>query len=305
MATPEEIAAQFETPEPTETVETVETEAVEEPTEQLAEAEQPAEVHEEVAETEHISEEVAFQDDSSEEEKLEAARRGWKPDGTDKYGNHRTAKEFLERGTEISKIMGLERQVDKLNETLDLMRQHQETTAQRAYDRAIEDMKQEKREAAEIGDTQKMLDIDERIEKMEKPASIDTTGLSTEETNLAKEYETKVADFRAKHEWYEKDRVKTAFVNQEGAAYAQRVQKETGQVPHPEDVFAYVESELAKEFPNTQTTRVTTTQNRAVSRGSKKKGWSDVDDAAREIGKKLISRGAMTEEQYLKDYFGE
>ena len=302
MATPEEIAAQFQEEQPENN----------QPEDSIPESEdnpQESGDSEEVSqpsESEDSSDNLSELDNSSEEEKLEAARLGWKPDGTDKHGKHRTAHEFLERGSEIARIRTLEKQLQKNNETIELLKKHSETTAERAYQRAVEDFKKQKLEAAEIGDTQRMLDIDEQIDKLEKPLPIHTEpGITQEQDDLAKEYEKSQGAFRIKNDWYETDRVKTAFANQEGAAYAQRVAKETGSIPHPDDVFRYMEEEVAKEFPQTTHQRVTTTQTRSVNRGPKRKGWNDVDDAAREIGKKLISRGAITEEQYLKDYFGE
>ena len=297
MATPEEIAAQYQEP-----VDEVSTEQPEEPVEQVEEVEQPVE--------EYVAQPDLSADESTEEEKLEAARRGWKEDGVDKHGEHRTAKEFLERGNEISRIMQLERQLEQTRETVDLMKQHTENVAKNAYERAIEDFKKQKLEAAEIGDTQKMLEIDEQMEKMEKPRpvpEINTEGLTTEQINLAEAYKKADESFKTENEWYGTNRVMTAFAQQEGASYAKRVKDTTGNVPHPDDVFNYVRGEIAKEFPDYKKPiqRVTSTQNRSVSRGAKKKGWNDVDDAAREIGKKLISRGAITEEKYLKDYFGE
>lgn len=120
----------------------------------------------------------------------EAKELGWVPKeewrgDPDKW---RPAEEFVERGKTVMPILrknnerlqgqiselhatvgGLQASLQEAREALDAMREYGEETARKAYDKAVKDLKEQRRAALKEGDTERALEIEDALEQVEEP----------------------------------------------------------------------------------------------------------------------------------------
>lgn len=97
----------------------------------------------------------------------QARAKGWKPekefDGDP--ADWVDAEEFIKRGPLFEKIRNQGKQLTDLKKTIDAMAQHMQKTTKAAVDKAIADLKAQRREAIEVGDADKVEKIDAAIDE--------------------------------------------------------------------------------------------------------------------------------------------
>lgn len=231
----------------------------------------------------------------------EAMEKGWNPEGVEGKRNL-SAEEFLDRESFFDEIHKLKREVRTQKEMVDALKQHNSQVSEKAYEKAVRDLKAQKRVAASNEDLSAVIQIDEQIEELrDAKAQQEAQAPAPAQSYSQEDWGDAFEAFRRNNEWYTKDRVKTAFADSIGVQYAN-----TNPTATPEAVYKYVASEVRKEFSDGQTkpkaAAVAPAGRSSGKPQAKKYTLADVPEEDREIAKIVISSG-VSEEDYLKQYF--
>lgn len=167
-----------------------------------------------------------------------AKEKGWRP--KEEYEGDLEAwvgaEEFVKRQPLFDKIKVQSKKLKELERTVEALAKHYQTNIQQAKERAISDLKAERREAIELGEVSKVEQIDEKIAHVSGMPEPDI-----QPKGLAPEIEQFVADQK---DWFNKDDEMTSFAVAYNTNYLQR---------HPGDLGKSLEETLKavkKAFPD-------------------------------------------------------
>jgi len=239
------------------------------------------------------------------EKEQQALALGWKPkdDFEGDEGDWVDHNEFLRRGELFDAIHKSNRKVKKLEEQLAVLGEHHKKTAEVAYEKALEELKREKKEAARDGDVERIVAIDEEIEVVKEKKTAATAAQTTESTPY-----DEWADKNSS--WYETDELLTSFA----IGYGGKLERANPSWAQ-EKVLSEVEKKVKETFPekfgNPNRSKPSSVASSSSTQGSKtsknKLSYKDLPEEAQNIYRKLVKtssnpNGPLTEEQYLKDY---
>lgn len=223
-----------------------------------------------------------------------AAAQGWRPkdewDGDpDEWVS---AREFVRAGELFKKIDDQNRTIKEFKKTIDELAKHHSKVAQAEYDRALKDLKAQKKEALEIGDADAVIEADERIaviREAQKTPPIQTPEVPT----LNPVFEA----WLGRNGWYR---------NQPAMkAYADRLGVELGGTMSPTDILSHIEKEVKKEFAhkfnNPKRDEPSAVEGSTNKGGKGKNSYSLTDEERRVMQRFVKTVPGMTEEKYIAD----
>lgn len=134
-----------------------------------------------------------------------AREKGWKP--KEEYEGDDNAwvgaEEFVKRQPLFDKIKTQSKKLKELEKTVEAMAKHYQTNIQQAKERAIADLKAQRKEAIELGDTNTVDQIDQKIDHVKAMPDPDI-----QPKGMAPEIEQFVAENSS---WFNKDEEMTSF----------------------------------------------------------------------------------------------
>jgi hypothetical protein len=216
-----------------------------------------------------------------------------------------SAKEFLKRGRERLPLVQAElrRTQDRLaavEKSAQMLAEHHKKTEKLAYDRALNDLKRQRAEAISSLDGEKVNEIDDKLYELRSNNQKE----QAQPANQTPEFFNKWAE---DNKWVQ---------DIEGQAIAEALATKISQ-QHPElvgkpEILDKITEEARKKYPQLfpELSNPRRAQPAAVASGSPakakaKKTLSDLPADARDACRDFVKRGYMTEEQYIRDYFGE
>lgn len=229
------------------------------------------------------------------EVELEAIEHGWNPEGVEGRRTL-TAEEFMDRQPLYDDLKKNKRQLRKQQEQIEALKKHMKIVDERARERAIAELKAEKREALENENYDDVIRIDEQIEETKNAPLV-------EDTPASAEFES----WREENDWYDENPDMKDYADMVGTHYA-------GKNPTlpPSKVFEYVTNEVktrfADKFKNPKRAQPTAVEGAVRGRApasGKRQSERDLPEEHRQIMQTLVRGGTMTKEDYLKSYFGD
>lgn len=235
----------------------------------------------------------------------EAISRGWNPEGVEGKRNL-TAEEYLDRQPLYDDIRSLKKETRKLREGLDAAMASVEGARKRAAEEAIAKYKRQKAEAYEQEDFEAVVELDEKIADVKAEAEAQEAP-SNEAYN----------EWVEQNEWYLEDANMREYADMIGIGYANK---------HPEvpmeKVYAYVAKETLKRYPlddggdeyeeeEEAPRRKRRSPVEGARRGRSQKGVRtrhtarELTPDERQIMRTVLRSTKMSEQDYLKSYFGE
>lgn len=230
-----------------------------------------------------------------------ALELGWRPqeewDGNpDEFVD---AKEFVRRQPLFDKISGLSKHVKKLEQSFEAYKQHYNRVKETEYQRALATLQQARRQALRDGETEQALAIEDKIEEVESQKQ------EFEKTQPATEPAPDPAFVRwmDQNKWYQNDIAMTSYADALGI----KLKKDGFS---NDEILEQVTKEVRKEFKHKFTNPKRESAS-PVEGGSRKPNsggdkFADIEatmsDQDKTIMNKLVRSGAMTKEQYIKDY---
>lgn len=228
----------------------------------------------------------------------QAIERGWRPKeefngDPDKWVD---AGEFMRRAPIFEKIDSMGRELRETKKALIEMRKHHEKVRETEYKRALEELKAQKRAAFEEGDTDKVLDIDDRISDIKA----EQQAFQAQQQQAVNQPDPRFMAWLDNNSWYAQDNVLRAEADKIGLLYAN-----DNPGSSPEDVLRYVSKEIrAKYLTPRNKARVNPVEgNNGSAARPAKSGKDDLElsDEEKRVMNTIVRSGVMTKEEYIAD----
>lgn len=250
--------------------------------------------------------------DNEEEEEYseveqEAMKLGWDPNFEgNEHKRAISAEEFVDRQRLYDDLRKRGKENQRLQKAVEELRQSHQVIAGQAYKRAKRELENEKRTAYEEGDTTRALEIDKEMRELdEDQKKVESGSESNEATQAAFD------SFREENPWYDKDPELRGYADMIGTGIVnmnpERAQND------PESFFEEVAAQVRGRFPEKFETGGGRKKRAGNSvegdkpggKAGKKRSIKDLPEEAREVAKRVVETGVMTEAEYVADYYGE
>lgn len=234
------------------------------------------------------------------EVELRAMEMGWRP--KEEYNgdeeNFIDAKEFVRRKPLFDKIEHQGKQIKAVTKALEALKTHYTRVEEAAVQKAISQMKAQRKEALANGDGDSFELIDDEIKKAESSlAQIEKAREIplVEEEVVNPEWNA----WQSRNSWYNTAPHMKVFADQVGATLAQRGMA-------PAEVLKEVEKAVRKEFPQKFTNPNKASAPDVDSGGGKPKTVNKADDGfmneqEKKVMNDLVRTGVLTKEKYISD----
>lgn len=223
-----------------------------------------------------------------------AADQGWRPkdewDGDPEAW--RPAKEFLDRGELFKKIDDQNRTIKEMRKALDDLAKHHSKVAEAEYKRALDSLKEKKKEALIENDVDKVLDIDERIEAVREAQRT----APAVQVQPSPELNPIFVAWKDRNSWYD--------TNEAMRAYADRIGNSiTGMSPSEllSEVERRVKKEFSHRFENAKRNQPSAVEG-STNKGSKVEDKFQLSDEQRRVANRFIKTiPGYTMEKYIEE----
>jgi hypothetical protein len=227
----------------------------------------------------------------------EAMTHGWKPESEfeSKTGKKwKTAEQFMELKPLYDKIDEQHREVKNLKKGLEAFGKHYNKMEQATYERAMTDLKSQRKTALEEGDLVLAEDIRDQMEFKKREATLAPVVEAPQEDRTAE-----MNSWKQRNDWYEKDEDMTAYADGVG-------NKLLRSGKDPTDILAEVSKRTRAAFPHKFRNPNKDTAPKVESGSSgRNRGGSETSGLTAgeiQIMEQLIRSGApITREAYIKD----
>ena len=228
----------------------------------------------------------------------QAAAEGWRPkeEWTGDPDDWKDARSFVRDGEFFKKIEEVKRENKNLRKTVGALKTHYEKVKETEYTRALETLKQQKKEALREGDTDLAVDLDDKIDA--KRAELDEARRIEAQVQAEPEVHPDFQNWVNRNKWYESNEEVREFADQAGMAY-----KKTHMAASPQQVLEYVEERVAKGYPELFKNPRKNAPSAVEGGTGPRKATSnfELSDIERQIMGKLVRSKTLTEEQYIND----
>lgn len=228
----------------------------------------------------------------------EAMDQGWRPKEEFEGDPDRfiDAPEFLRRGELFSKIDHQSKELKQLRGAIEQFKNHHANVEKSAYDRAIKDLKAQRKAALAEGDVDRFDELDNEIEEVQ-----DARDKFVEQAQRTQAVPTVDPAFTAwvnKNPWYTNDPIMSGAADKLGQALARE-----GLTPL--EVLKRVETEIKKTFPqkfsNPNRERPSAVETPAPRGGQNKSRYSPTEDEKR-VGMNFVRAGLY---KSIDEYYAE
>lgn len=222
---------------------------------------------------------------------VQAREMGWKP--KEEYegdpGKWVSAEIYVARAPLYEELERRGKEIKRFRQDIDVIKQQYAKMEESAYRRALEDLKQERKQALINEDVQKVLELDDKIEELreQKPAPA--------ATNIA-EIQRLTEEWMQSNDWYEKDPDLREYADGVGHALA-------GKGYDPATVLEQVSAKVRKMFPEKFQKKPTVPKVENVPSGNKPKPADkfELSEDERKTMRAFVRSGILTEEQFIED----
>jgi uncharacterized phage infection (PIP) family protein YhgE len=235
--------------------------------------------------------------ESSDEEEIqlseveqEAVSKGWQPNGP------KSAEEFLRAGPLYDEIKARGKEIKELKSTLDELKKHMDKQQQLGYEQAINELKQKRVDAIEMGDVNEVDDIDRQISEYNQQVNTSTANPASPEAEA----------FLEKHKDWINDTSQEAM-DMKNYAHI-RDQELMKYNLSPARHLERLENDLKQMFPNrfkdersAKPVSVESDAAPTVSASRRKHTFSDLNAEQKKAARHFEQSGIMSINEYIKD----
>ena len=261
-----------------------------------------------------VEEDIDVEEDADVNTEIEdkARRMGWVKEDNFKGDKDRwiSAEKFLERGeTELpimrermkkldGTVVGLKKTISSMKKTFGDFREYQKGLSEKAYAKALKDITQKQRVAAEDGDL-------ETFDKMEEEKGNLTLDIPVYENNEKSESEREFDDWLTDNKWFNKNKKLRNYA----AKMSEIISEETGLTGI--ELYNEVKAETKERYPNEfkgETPRNRKKATMVVADGEtkpvgKKQTFGNLPASAKKACGRFIKEiPGFTKEEFLKNY---
>jgi len=226
-----------------------------------------------------------------------AREQGWKP--LEEFDGDKSkwvsAETFVAKGELISKIESLGKKLKDADKAIKMLTEHHQKVKESEFQRAVQYLKTQKKQAYEAGDVDKIIEIDEKIAEVKETQKAQVANEAKEEPAVHPSFQK----WQDENKWYTTDPEMRADADAFGNAYAANNPDKT-----PEEVLDYVSKKVKRlykdKFENPNRSKAS-----AVEGGGNRQETSNESFALSEDEKRVmntfIRTGIMTKEDYIKE----
>ncbi len=241
----------------------------------------------------------------------EATKMGWTPKDQFKGdpAKWRPADEFVERGKNMLPIVQAtvkrqEKQIEELTRTVKDFTEHMTKTEQRAYDRALATLKEQRKEAIAAGDGEAFDKVDEAIADLRKEA----------DAKAAKPKQQEASDDPIYNEWESRNKWLSDPDMADYAEFAAQKMRKDGEKAIGADFLDLVSKKVKTQFPdkfeNPRRAAAASVEGAAPAQRKGGKSYADMPAEARAACDRMAKNGFSDAKQaaafkadYTKQYF--
>lgn len=233
-----------------------------------------------------------------------ALEMGWRPkaDFDGEEADFIDAKEFVRRKPLFDKIEHQSKELKEIRKVLRSLQDHHVKVKETEFQRAVDFLKVQKKQAYEEGDTDKIIEIDDQIAEMResKRAQAQLVDTNTE----AKQVHPDFAAWVTANPWYAQDKSLRTFADSLGVSHAQENPDKT-----PQEVLQYVKSAVKRAYPekfnNPNKTKPAAvdggTSSTKVGSGTKFQLTADEERVMKQFERQGIFNDKFTKDMYIAD----
>jgi hypothetical protein len=204
------------------------------------------------------------------------------------------AKEFVRRQPLFEKIETQNRQIKNVTKALSQLKEHYTKVQEAEYNRAILDLKVQRKEALSAGDGDNFEKLDDKIKEAEQQkAHLEVLNTPQQQ---AEEAHPEFVSWKSRNSWYDTIGYMKEFADSEGRKLHARGLA-------PEQVLKEVEKLVRTEFPNkfrNPNKENAPDMERSGGSSTKNSGF-EMDETERKIMNDLVRQKVMTKEEYIRD----
>jgi hypothetical protein len=238
----------------------------------------------------------------------EAKRQGWVPQSEysgpeDKWVDADT---FVKKGKEINALLRkdnefLKREVSDMKSTMMEFKKFHAETEKRAYERAMTDLRDQKKEAISTGDGEKVLQIDDAIDELKSARQQEKA-----QAAVAPPPDATFIQWSEENKWYTSDAQLKTDADMIGEVIKRQNPTLIGEA-FLSEVTTRVKRMYPEKFTNSNRNRPSPVEGTTAPRATGKNGksFNDLPPEAKAACQKFEKSNLLTREQYLKEYFGE
>lgn len=238
----------------------------------------------------------------------QARAKGWKPqeEWTGSPDVWVDAKEFLAREPLFKRIEGMSQEVKSLRaamgqaqQVIEDLKQHNARVEVAAYERALRDLKAEKRQALSEGEVERVMEIEDKIDELKEAKVQAQTPKQPMQINQPTIH-PELKAWMDRNTWYTTD----PELQDEATALGIAYKKRKGDTVTNQDVLDYVENKIKTMHPEKfrNPARQAPASVETEGRPARAKAQDDVQLSSEEeaVMKRLIRQGVMTEAEYKR-----
>lgn len=236
----------------------------------------------------------------------EARQHGWVPKEEFKGDATRwtDAETFVKRADEVMPLLkkqnkALKAEIEAARRDMRKAADHFSKSEQRAYERALEEIKKEQEAAVEAGDLTAHRAASKKLDKLIEEKGPDDAPVASEE-----EVKEALFDFRASNRWYDTDAVARDYADE----LAQRHKAKTVDMS-PSDFFTFIAGKVRERFPELVKGKEQPRPRSPVEGGSTGrpsrggKSFNDLPVEAQRACDKWVKQGLIKDrDAYVKSY---
>lgn len=231
----------------------------------------------------------------------EAIQQGWRPreDFDGEEDEFIDAPEFVRRGELFRKIEAQSKEMKDMKRALQHLAKHNQEIAKVEYEKALKDLRAQKKEALAEGDADRVVEVDERIDLVKDQQKI-LQQQQLEQVREAVAIDPQFAQWTSKNQWYENDKRMRAYADSLGIQLAQEGMS-------PADVLKEVEKEVKQRYPekfrNPNRDKPGAVEGARARPNARSADDSvEMSDDQKKIMNTIVNSGAISKEEYLKQF---
>jgi hypothetical protein len=207
-----------------------------------------------------------------------------------------SAETFVAKGELIERIEQLGKKLKDSDKTIAMLKEHHSKVKESEFKRAVEFLKQQKKQAYESGDVDKIIEIDDKIAEVRETQKAQKQQAQIDESP---DSHPAFQSWVSENKWYETDSEMRADADAFGEAYARNNTDKT-----PQEVLEYVSKKIKKTYPekftNPNRNKPTGVEGSGTRQGSSRDTFTLTEEEAR-VMNTFIRNGVMTKEDYIKE----
>lgn len=228
-----------------------------------------------------------------------AIEQGWRPkeefDGDE--AEFIDAPEFVRRGELFTKIEHQSKELKQVRQALEALKTHHSRVKETEYTRALKELEAARKQALVEGEHDRFFALEEKIDEIkEEKAAFDDEVKKVDVAPSSNPNQASFENWLAGNSWYNKDRAMRVFADSLGQELRNSgvsFEKALTQIS------AEVRKEFSHKFQNQKASRPSAVE--APARNGKSSNSFQLSDDERNIMRKFVRAGVMSEQEYIAE----